>query len=179
MGTTAKPPQPAFTCTADWTLFWLKIRPKWGSFSAYPAQTTVPESNAHYCDPEPGASTSREENLETGDLAKPKPMLADTTVPPGGKGKWRDKAHLQTEGRLQRLSKGCPGPTRGTGDSGWSDVRKDGSQGRQGRPLPVTLKSGYSVVGAVAEVELRGGHMHAEFFSHLFKKQSIREVRGR
>lgn len=42
--TTIKPPQPRFTCTAIPTLFWLKIRPKCGSFSDYPARRTRPLS---------------------------------------------------------------------------------------------------------------------------------------
>lgn len=157
MGTTAKPPPPAFTCTAHWTLFWLKIRPKWGSFSDYPAQTTVPESSTHYCDPKPGASISLEENLETGDLAKPKPMFDNTTLPPGGKSKWRDKAHLRTEGRLQRLSKGCPGPTRGDGGQWLVRRERRWFSGQAGTDPPRYSKVWLqSVVGAVAEVELRG-----------------------
>lgn len=130
------------SCVQPTRLFWLKIRPKWGSFSDSPAQTTVPDSSAHSCGPDPGASTGLAENLETGDSAKPKPKLDNTTLRAGGQGQWRGEAHLQMEGRPQRLSEGRQGPRGGTGGSGWSDVRKMVLRAGRDGPSPVTLKSG-------------------------------------
>lgn len=76
--------------------------------------------------------------------------------------------HLQTEDRSRRLADGGLGPMRGQGSSAWPVVRKDGSQGRQGRTLPGYSEAWLQGKGVAVEVEIRGGHKYTMNFSFIF-----------